>query len=161
MRHSALFPANPHSKRTFGGGPPGKRAECILAGQTVSSTEGMQRGIRKDLWPKYFPKCPVARHFVCPRRSMSGAIAKALPTCIDRTLGQVGFALGRKLLRKFTNLLFRQRRRFPRPARGLARNGRLSNSAPGFSASVSGGRVGRRDSVSVIIQRRNFATMRP
>ena len=24
----------------------------------------MQRGTWKDLWPKYFPKCPVARHFV-------------------------------------------------------------------------------------------------
>jgi hypothetical protein len=28
-------------------------------------TGQMQWGIRKDLWPKYFPKCPVARHFVC------------------------------------------------------------------------------------------------
>jgi hypothetical protein len=24
----------------------------------------MQWGIQKDLWPKYFPECPVARHFV-------------------------------------------------------------------------------------------------
>ena len=26
---------------------------------------GMQWGMGKDLWPKYFPSCPVARHFVC------------------------------------------------------------------------------------------------
>jgi hypothetical protein len=25
----------------------------------------MQWGMGKDLWPKYFPSCPVARHFVC------------------------------------------------------------------------------------------------
>jgi hypothetical protein len=24
----------------------------------------MQGGIRKNLWPKQFPECPVARHFV-------------------------------------------------------------------------------------------------
>jgi hypothetical protein len=36
---------------------------------------------------------------------MSAAIAKALPTCIFRTHKQVGFALGRKLLLGFTNLL--------------------------------------------------------
>jgi hypothetical protein len=35
---------------------------------------------------------------------MSDAIANALPTCICRTLGRVGFARGRKLLRKITNL---------------------------------------------------------
>jgi len=29
---------------------------------------------------------------------MSGAIANALPTCSGRTMGRVGFALGRKLL---------------------------------------------------------------
>ena len=33
---------------------------------------------------------------------MSDAIAKALPTCIDRTRSRVGFAWGRKLLRYFT-----------------------------------------------------------
>lgn len=44
-------------------------------------------------------------------------IANALPTCISRTLGQVGFALGRKLLRKFTNLLLRLGPRFLQPAR--------------------------------------------
>ena len=27
----------------------------------------LQWGIRKDLWPKYFPGCPVARHFVCSK----------------------------------------------------------------------------------------------
>ena len=32
----------------------------------------LQRGIRKDLWPKYFPKCPVARHFVCPKEEHVG-----------------------------------------------------------------------------------------
>jgi hypothetical protein len=32
----------------------------------------LQRGIRKDLWPKYFPKCPVARHFVCPKEKHVG-----------------------------------------------------------------------------------------
>ena len=32
----------------------------------------LQRGIRKDLWPKYFPKCPVARHFVCPQEKHVG-----------------------------------------------------------------------------------------
>jgi hypothetical protein len=36
---------------------------------------------------------------------MSDAIAKALPTCIFRTRRQVGFALGRKLLLRFTNRL--------------------------------------------------------
>jgi hypothetical protein len=56
---------------------------------------------------------------------MSGAIANALPTCICRTLGRVGFALGRKLLRKFTNLLFRLGRRFRQPARDWARIARL------------------------------------
>jgi len=71
----------------------------------------LQWGIRKDLWPKYFPKCPVARHFVCHRRSMSGAIAKALPTCIYRTLGLVGFALGWKLLLKFGAGFFSERSR--------------------------------------------------
>jgi hypothetical protein len=40
-------------------GRPGNEAECGSA-----TTEKLQRGIRKDLWPKYFPKCPVARHFV-------------------------------------------------------------------------------------------------
>lgn len=34
---------------------------------------------------------------------MSVAIAKALPTCIDRTRDRVGFARDRKLLRYFTN----------------------------------------------------------
>jgi hypothetical protein len=50
---------------------------------------------------------------------MSGTIANALPTCICRTLGRVGFALGRKLLLKFTNQLC-QGGRFPQPARDLA-----------------------------------------
>lgn len=63
---------------------------------------------------------------------MSGAIANALPTCICRTLGRVGFALGRKLLRKFTNLLFRLGRRFPQPARDLARSGRRIQLTSGF-----------------------------
>jgi hypothetical protein len=31
-------------------------------------TQKLQRGTRKDLWPKYSPKCPVARHFVCSNR---------------------------------------------------------------------------------------------
>src|ERR1700690_1530610 len=32
----------------------------------------LQRGTRKDLWPKYFPECPVARHFVCPEEKQFG-----------------------------------------------------------------------------------------
>jgi hypothetical protein len=36
---------------------------------------------------------------------MSVAIAKALPTCIFRTVEAVGFALDRKLLLGFTNRL--------------------------------------------------------
>jgi hypothetical protein len=36
---------------------------------------------------------------------MSDAIAKALLTCIFRRKRRVGFALGRKLLRRFTNRL--------------------------------------------------------
>ena len=35
---------------------------------------------------------------------MSDAIAKALPTCIYRTPGRVGFARGGKLLLKITNV---------------------------------------------------------
>jgi hypothetical protein len=34
----------------------------------------MQKGIRKNLWPKFFPNTPVLRHFVFP--SNSNAIAK-------------------------------------------------------------------------------------
>jgi hypothetical protein len=29
----------------------------------------MQKGIRKNLWPKFFPNTPVLRHFVCPCNS--------------------------------------------------------------------------------------------
>jgi len=45
-----------------------------LSGAPLVDKRSMQWGIRKDLWPKYFPKCPVARHFVCLRGSMSFAI---------------------------------------------------------------------------------------
>ena len=44
------------------GGRAGKTERSALRRQTE-----LQRGIREDLWPKYFPKCPVARHFVCPQ----------------------------------------------------------------------------------------------
>src|ERR1700730_17546682 len=65
-QHSAHFPANPHFGRTFWG--KGRETErSVLWRQTE-----LQRGIRKDLWPKYFPKCPVARHFVCPREKHVG-----------------------------------------------------------------------------------------
>ena len=98
-RHSARFPVLGEdpvegSRRT------GRNAPL---GTTKRQTE-LQRGIRKDLWPKYFPKCPVARHFVCYRRSMSDAISNILSTCIYRTRGRVGFARGGKLLLKITNL---------------------------------------------------------
>ena len=87
---------------------------------------------------------------------MSGAIVKALPTCISGTLERVGFALGRKLLLKFTNLPFWQGRDF-HSRRGIWRESKgESNSPLGFLASVSIGRVGRNHSVSVIIQRHNF-----
>ena len=36
----------------------------------------MQWGIRKNLWPKQFPECPVARHFVCKGTCSWAAIAK-------------------------------------------------------------------------------------
>ncbi len=45
-----------------------------------------------------FSEYPVARHFVCPERSIWGAISKTLLACILATLGRVGFARGRKLL---------------------------------------------------------------
>jgi len=68
---------------------------------------------------------------------MSVAIAKALPTCIHSTLGRVGFALGWKLLRKFTNLLFRLGRDFHSP-RGMWRELEAeSNPAQGFPLRLS------------------------
>jgi hypothetical protein len=50
---------DPVYQETLGGGPQRNRAEV-----PQSITEQMQRGIQEYLWPKFFPKCPVARHFV-------------------------------------------------------------------------------------------------
>src|SRR3981081_834081 len=88
------FPCKPLSWEGFGGEgwETARRARLATDG-------GIARGIRKDLWPKYFPKCPVARHSACVRRSMLSAIVNGLPPRMDRTPGRVGFALGRKLLR--------------------------------------------------------------
>jgi hypothetical protein len=49
-----------------------------------------------------FPNAPLRATSSTTMRSMSGAILKALPTCIYRTRRQVAFARGRKDLRKFT-----------------------------------------------------------
>ena len=91
--HSARFLANPYPGRDWGGEGWETERSARLA-----TDGGIARGIRKDLWPKYFPKCPVARHFVCVRRSMLFAIANALLPRMYGMPGRVGFALGRKLL---------------------------------------------------------------
>jgi hypothetical protein len=107
---------------------------------------------------------------------MSAAIAKALPTCIFRTQRQVGFALSRKLLRRFTsglNLLLY----FLRRVLFIAREDRtpICTTSTGFgpilkrkwhlpAVFLAGShmkQVGRNNSVSVIIQKRNSSTMRP
>src|ERR1019366_2318436 len=129
---SARFPANAqYLGRTLGGGP-GKLGGVRLG----RPTEERQRGTRKDLWPKYFPRCPVARHFVCPKKSMSCAIANALTTGGGRRVGWVGFALGRKLLR-FGNSYADEsisgfgkdfwKERFPQRLRGVYRRGYSTN----------------------------------
>jgi hypothetical protein len=57
--------------QNLGGGLPEDRAECPTTSSNKTcpklKTLELQRGTRKDLWPKYFPECPVARHFVCPK----------------------------------------------------------------------------------------------
>ena len=69
---------------------------------------------------------------------MSGAIAKALPTCIGRTLGQVGFAQGRKLLLSFTNLHWFKAADF-HSQRGIWRESEAQiKPGPEFLAGVSG-----------------------
>jgi hypothetical protein len=40
----------------------------------------MQKGIRKNLWPKFFPNTPVLRHFVCPSNSNGVANLATLKT---------------------------------------------------------------------------------
>ena len=44
--------------------PGGSSGEGCETGRSAPETGENARGIWKDLWPKYFPKCPVARHFV-------------------------------------------------------------------------------------------------
>ncbi len=75
---------------------------------------------------------------------MSGAIAKALPTCRCRTLRRVGFAQNRKLLRIFTKFAVR-----------------LVGSVGGQMVVTSEVVELGNDCVSVIIQRHNSTTMRP
>lgn len=55
-------------------GRAGKPGEMQLNNQTdvLQPNGGLQRGIRKDLWPKYSPECPVARHFVCTKEMHVG-----------------------------------------------------------------------------------------
>src|SRR5271156_1526849 len=79
--------------RTLGGGP-----------ETGRSVLGDRRRICKGAFGKTsgrsnFPNAPLRATSSASKRSMSDAIAKALPTCIDRTRSRVGFARDWKLLR--------------------------------------------------------------
>jgi|CZKY01.1.fsa_nt_gi hypothetical protein len=93
---------------------------------------------------------------------MSGAIANTLPTCICRTLGRVGFALGAETFTQIYKSTISARPPISTTSVGLGANRKANPThLRVFSASVSGGRIGRNDSVSVIIQRHNSAMMRP
>ena len=62
-----------------------------------------------------FSEYPVARHFVCPKRSIWGAISKTLLAWTLVTPGRVGFARGRKLLPFLFYRLNREPSEFPQP----------------------------------------------
>jgi len=75
---------------------------------------------------------------------MSGAIAKALPTCIGRTLGRVGFAWGWQLLLKFTNLPISAKPPISTASTGFGgKRVCQANPARVFSTTVSDEGVGR------------------
>jgi hypothetical protein len=93
-------------RRTLGGGT-GK-----LDGARLSDQRRMQGAFGKTSGRSDFPNAPLRATSSDLRSSMSGAIAKTLPTCIPRTFRRVGFAQGRKLLREFTNLQVERSRRF-------------------------------------------------
>ena len=61
--HSARFPAK---SSNFPGGLSGEGSREVERSAFLVDERIFARGIQKDLWPKLFPKCPVARHFVCP-----------------------------------------------------------------------------------------------
>ena len=137
-----------------------------------------------------FPNAPLRATSSSTRRSMSDAISNILSTCIYRTPGRVGFARGGKLLLKITNignisLPFESNSAYagrchtttdlgkvPRVSAHFDRlcviaYARMTGVAPPWSkkrrSEHDGERdwLGRSDSVSAIIQRRNLATMRP
>jgi hypothetical protein len=76
----------------------GGRLSGNEAGVYVDRRTGNAKGHPDLPLAEVFSEYPVARHFVCPQRSIWGAISKTLLACILATLGRVGFARGGKLL---------------------------------------------------------------
>ncbi len=60
------------SESSFSGRTPGGGRREAERSAPWSTNGVLQRGIRKDLWPKLFSKRPVARHFVLPREEHVG-----------------------------------------------------------------------------------------
>ena len=93
--------------RMIGGRLSGNEAECRRTGYAKG---------HPDLpLAEVFSEYPVARHFVCAKRSIWGAISKTLLPYILVTLGRVGFARGRKLLPFLFYRLNRVPSEFPQP----------------------------------------------
>jgi len=109
-----------------------------------------------------FPNAPLRATSSGLKSCMSDAIAKALPTHVERTWSRVGFAWDRKLLRWFANLSFW------RGGKTRIQRGICSNQARGSPIVVRIGRcVSLRSSCAKLIcflynsKTHNSATMRP
>jgi hypothetical protein len=100
-QHSAPpFPANPQ----LPGGRSGEGRRDSASGVRHVDEREMQGAFRKTSGRSIFPNAPLRATSSGLDRSMSVATRKPLRICIVRAKGRVGFALGRKLLRLFTNL---------------------------------------------------------
>jgi len=103
LRHSAGFPCSPQRTREDVRGGPENPTEC----QPRRVKTELQGAFGKTSGRSDFPNAPLRATSSATRRSMSDAIAKALPTCTLRTKEQVGFARPGKLLLSFTNRVYK------------------------------------------------------
>jgi hypothetical protein len=91
----------------------GGRLSGNEAGVYVDRRTGNAKGHPDLPLAEVFSEYPVARPFVCPKRSTWGAISKTLLACTLVTPGRVGFARGRKLLPFLFYRLSREPSEFP------------------------------------------------